>query len=211
MGSGVSAAVVHFRSFSFVSGVLLDTSLAQTHATAKFDGSEMYQVFLAAKALAQGGRLLGTDDVIIDKDLRIAGEAVDSYAATPKLEPCPIDSRKFNLSAFPAVMSAGVAPYVNADELRDVNARMLQQLYSFTYPYWLIEFRRAQSWRYALGIALGQRPAELARGFALSVPARLKVRATFLLSTLAGLLVPARATQRWLAPLAYRIAKRGRA
>lgn len=211
MGSGVAAAVAHFRSFSFVSGVILDARLAHEHAAADFDGSEMYQVFLATRALAQGGRLLGIDDVIVDKDLRIPGEAVDSYAAKPKLDPCPIVPRTFNLSAFPAVVSAGVAPYVSAAERRRINARILQQLYAYTYPYWLVEFRRVQSWRYALGIALGQRPAQLARGLDLSAAARVKVRATFLLSTLGGLLVPARATQRWLGPLAYRIAKRGRA
>ncbi|MGQ0560709.1 MAG: glycosyltransferase family 2 protein [Gemmatimonadota bacterium] len=210
LGSGVNAAVTHFRSFSFVSGVAIETRRAHEHATSRWDGSEMYQVYLVARTLAQGGRLLGCADIVIDKDLRVEGESVDSYAAGPRFDPCPIVPRKFNLSAFPAVVSDAIAPYAAPKELTNANARILQQLYAFTYPYWLLEFRRVQSWQYALGIALGQRPAELARGLRLSALARLRIRATFLLSSIAGLLAPIGATQRFIGPLAYRIAKRAR-
>lgn len=209
LGSGVNAAIKNFRSFSFVSGVIIETRKAHAHATTRWDGSEMYQVYLAARTIAQGGALLALDAVAIDKDLRIAGEDVDSYAAKPRLSPCPIEPRKFNLATFPAVVSAAVEPYVVPRDMPAVNMRILRQLYAFTYPYWLFEFRRVQSWKYAAGIALGQRPAEMGRGLALSPLQRLRVNATFIMSTIGGLLTPAGIGKR-IAPLMYRVAKRAR-
>ena len=208
MGSGVEAAVAHFRSFSFVSGVILDTATAHEHSTDAYDGSEMYQVFLAARALAAGGSLLGIEDVVVEKDLRIPGESVDSYAAKPKVDPCPVIPRKFNLSHFPGVVSGAVSPYVDEDDMPRINARILMQLYSYTYPFWLLEFRRVQSWKYALGIALGQRPSELARGLLISPAGNAATGLTFLASTIAGLLAPVATTQKWIAPIVYKLAKR---
>jgi hypothetical protein len=208
LGRGAEAAVAHFRSFSFVSGVILDTDIAHEHTTAQWDGSEMYQVFLAARALAQGGSLLAIDEIAIDKDLRVPGESVDSYAARPKVDPCPVVPRKFNLSSFPAVVSAAIAPYVSPTQLTNLNARILLQLYAYTYPYWLVEFRRVQSWKYALGIALGQRPSEMTRGLLMSPLGNAVTGLTFLFSTLGGLLAPVGVTQKLMAPLFYKLAKR---
>jgi glycosyltransferase involved in cell wall biosynthesis len=208
IATGIEAAVTHFRSFSFVSGVILDTDIVHEHATAQWDASEMYQVFLAARALAQGGSLLAIDEIAVDKDLRVAGESVDSYAAKPRVDPCPVVPRKFNLSSFPAVVSGAIAPYAGDDQLTRLNARILMQLYAYTYPYWLVEFRRVQSWKYALGIALGQRPSEMAHGLHMSPLGNAAAGLTFLFSTLGGLLAPVGVTQKWVAPLFYKFAKR---
>jgi hypothetical protein len=167
----------------------------------------MYQVFLAARALAQGGSLLAIEEIVVDKDLRVPGESVDSYAARPKVDPCPVIPRKFNLSSFPAVVSGAIAPYVSKEHLARLNARILMQLYAYTYPYWLVEFRRVQSWKYALGIALGQRPSEMTRGLPMSALGNAATGLTFMFSTLGGLLAPVGVTQKWVAPLFYKLAK----
>lgn len=208
IGTGAGTAVTNFRSFSFVSGVIIRTDLVHRYATAHWDGSEMYQVYLVTRAIAEGANLLGINDVVVDKDLRIPGESVDSYAARPRLHPCPIEPRTFNLSSFPAVVSGALAGAVPAKDLPRYNAAILHQLYTYTYPYWLVEFRRIQSWKYALGIALGQKPATMMRGLSLKAFDRVAIRARFLISTMAGLLLPVGFTQRFISPLWYRLAKR---
>lgn len=210
IGTGPETAVANFRNFSFVSGVIIRNELAQRYRTTQWDGSEMYQVYLVTRAIAEGENLVGIDAVFVDKDLRIPGESVDSYAAKPRLDPCPVQPRKFNLSAFPSVVSGALAHGAPPNDLPRYNAAILKQLYAYTYPYWLVEFRRVQSWKYALGIALGQRPAEMMRGLTLRRRDRLALRTRFLLSTVAGLLVPVGFTQRYIAPLWYRLAKRGK-
>lgn len=203
-----ASAIENFRNFSFVSGVVIRRDLADKNAATHVDGSEMYQVYLVVRAMAEGEKLLQIDDVMIDKDLRIPGENVDSYAAKPKLDPCPIEARQFNLVQFPRVVSGAIASSVTDDRITEYNTRILDQLYSYTYPYWLFEFRRVQSWKYAAGIALGQRPAEMMRGLKLSTMGALRVRFRYILSTLAGLLAPVGFTQKVVAPFMYRRAKR---
>lgn len=83
LGAGPDVAVANFRNFSFVSGILLLRAGVQKHATDKWDGSEMYQMYLGCRILAEGGRLLGIDAVAVLKDIEIPGEQVDSYARQP--------------------------------------------------------------------------------------------------------------------------------
>jgi len=73
-GSGAETAALNFRNFAFVSGILLARELAQKHATEKWDGSEMYQTFLATRIIAEGGRLLGVADAIAAKSIQIPGK-----------------------------------------------------------------------------------------------------------------------------------------
>ncbi len=64
------------------------------------------------------------------------------------------------------------------------------QLYSFPYPFWGIEYRRIQSWRYALGVYLGLRPSRIAASLALSRWAMIHLRLMYLLSGLMALSLP---------------------
>src|SRR5688572_13243216 len=57
-GSGPTVAAGNFRNVSFVSGVLLDGRQARRLSTAKWDGSEMYQMYLTCRIIAEGGQLL---------------------------------------------------------------------------------------------------------------------------------------------------------
>jgi len=78
VGSGPEIAANNYRNFSFVSGILLDRELAHKHVTDKWDGSEMYQMFVGTRMIAAGGRLLGIAEVLVGKDIQIPGESVDS-------------------------------------------------------------------------------------------------------------------------------------
>src|SRR5205807_627633 len=84
-GPGPHVAVGHFRNFSFVSGVVLQTDRAQALVTNKWDGSEMYQTFLGCGMIASGVALLELERVLVRKDIRIPNQRVDSYAARPRL------------------------------------------------------------------------------------------------------------------------------
>src|ERR671919_77261 len=73
-----------------------------------------------------------------------------------------------------------------------VSEKILYQLLIFTYPFWIFEFRRIQSWNYAAGICLGMRPRNLTEGMNLSVFRRLRLAAIYSLVTLMGLTIPIR-------------------
>jgi hypothetical protein len=206
VGRGPAIAVQTFRNFSFVSGVVLDTTAAQQHATARWDGSEMYQVFVATRIIASGGALLYVDLAAVRKDVQIPGESVDSYAARPPLDPCPIVTRLVPLGQLVRLVSDAIEPYVEPRTRGRLIERAAIQLYRHTYPFWIVEYRRVQSWRFALGICLGLRPRHSLHG--LMFPRRSRMWLTMLFWTMSAvaLALPVAVFDR-LQNTLYRVAK----
>ncbi|HZQ05082.1 MAG TPA: glycosyltransferase family 2 protein [Anaerolineae bacterium] len=207
MGGGVDMAVRAFRNFSFVSGLLLDTRLAQQAATAKCDGSEMYQMYIACRLIAQGGTLFNLDQVSVCQGVRLPNENVDSYARRPRLDPCPIVERHLPLNDLGRVVFAAVQSYVALNMRGRVIRSIFAQILAITYPFWLFEYRRVQSWNYAVGVALGMRPRNLFQGLRVDWVNRTWLSLLYGLVSAAGLILPIRAFEA-LYPRLYALAKR---
>lgn len=207
-GAGPAVAAAHFRNFSFVSGVVLEREPAQRFATPKWDGGEMYQMFIGCRMIASGSPLLELRRVLVRKDVRVEGEVADSYALRPRVRPCPVVERPLPLGRMGRLTADAVAPYAG-ERRRELNEKILRQLLQFTYPFWLVEYRRVQSWRFAAGVALGMRPARVAEGVELGRAGRWRLRLLYLLATAGGLLVPRGLFTLLQGPL-YRLAKKPR-
>ncbi len=189
-GSGPRVAAMHFRNFSFVSGVVLEREPAQALATDRWDGSEMYQTFAGCRLIASGRPLLERGVVLVRKDIVIPGEWVDSYSRRPKVWPCPVVERPIPLGQLGRLVIEAIAPYAPPAERQALNEAVLLQLLCITYPYWLFEYRRVQSWQYAAGIALGMRPERTAWEVELGFLRRLRVWSAYLFATALGLTIP---------------------
>jgi glycosyltransferase involved in cell wall biosynthesis len=206
LGRDVETAISNFRNYSFVSGILLDRRLAEKHATEKWDGSEMYQTYLATRILASGARLLGIADTVVLKDIQIEGEQVDSYARRERVAG-PIKEQLLPLAQLGCVVVDAMSPYINSANMSRVVRDVFRQLLVFTYPPWLVEYRRIQSWRYAAGVALGMRPRHILKGLRIDWPSKLYLRLLYGVVTLAGLLFPVSLFER-IKPRLHRFAKR---
>lgn len=207
LGGGPAIAASAFRNYSFLSGVVFHGDRAREEATDCVDGSEMYQMYLGTRLVARGGRLLAIDRVCIEKDLQIAGQSVDNYRLRPRIRPCPVVPRSLPMGRLLEVVAAGLGPYHDG---RGRNRNVLSvagQLYLFTYPFWLLEYRRVQSWRYSLGVFLGLSPGRLAKGLSLSRFALLEMWSKYLIAGALGLLTPIRLFD-LLRPRLYALAKR---
>lgn len=192
LGSGPAAAAAHFRDFSFVSGVVLDGARARALATDRWDGSEMYQTYLGCRILAEGRALSGVEQAIVRMGIRIEGESVDSYAAKARLKPCPLVERALPLNDLPRLAYDAIEPSLAAAQKASYIRRIFGQIYAFTYPFWIFEYRRVQSWKYAAGVCLGMRPARTMRGIKAGFFTRNFLRALYGAVTLAGLVIPGR-------------------
>ena len=190
LGSGPATAASVFRNYSFVSGIILKGDLARQAATEVLDGSEMYQMYLGTRMIAAGGRLLGIDRVCVDKDLQIAGQTVDSYRALPKLRPCPIVERPLPMVRLLHVVAAGLGCDDAAKGREENLIRVGEQLYRFTYPFWAIEYRVSQSWRFAVGVYLALRPTRIADGLTFSRYGQFRLWSAYLCFGLLALTIP---------------------
>jgi hypothetical protein len=188
-GSGARVAAMHFRNFSFVSGITMDRALSQSFRTEDWDGSEMYQTFIGSRIIASGQSLLEREHQLVRKDIVINGESVDSYATKPKLKPCPIVTRRIPLGQLGMVVSAAIKPYCTHREFKRNNLRIILQLIGLTYPGWLFQYRIVQSWNYAAGLALGMRPS-LTAVMPLSIVGKMITWLVYVAVTLGGLFLP---------------------
>lgn len=205
LGGGPAAAVRNFRDFAFVSGVILDTAAARQWSTDRWDGSEMYQMYLACRILAAGGNLLGIDDICVEKDIQIGDDAVESYASV-KLAKKDLSPVVLPMAQLGPLVVDAIAPYVSRTRLEKATMSIEAQLLVFTYAFWLVEFRRVQSWKYAVSVYRGLNPKRVLTG---SMPSGWRGAAIVLLYRMVGiggLAAPVRFFE-YLRPTLYRLAK----
>jgi hypothetical protein len=188
--AGPVAAARHFRDFSFVSGILLRTESARSLATERWDGSEMYQMYLCCRMVSAGGRMARFERVLVRKDIQLPGQSVDSYRLRPRERPPLFLPISLPLLQVPALVFDAIRP--NAGEAAAALAwHVARQVQLFTFPFWLVEYRKVQSFRYALGLWLGMRPGAVFR----TLPLGARFASCVLLHVvvgLAALLVPTR-------------------
>jgi glycosyltransferase involved in cell wall biosynthesis len=189
VGAGPMVAAARFRKFSFVSGILLRRDVAQAAATTRWDGSEMYQMYVGSRLIAAGGRLAELDLVAVRKDIEIPGEAVDSYAKRQRVRVAGIPAQQIPLTSVARLMIDAIEPHLGRWRLRPIGA-ILVQYFGLLHPYWLLEYRRVQSWRYAAGVARAMRPGRTLDGCRLSALERSLAAVVYFVTTVAGLVAP---------------------
>ena len=189
IGSGPDVAAASFRKFSFVSGVVLAAAPTRAFATAKWDGSEMYQMYIGSRMIADGGRVLDLDLIAIRKDVRLAGEQVDSYARRPRAQLRAIREQRLPFDRMGRLVFDAIAPESPRVRTR-LACRVVVQYLGFQYLYWLLEYRRVQSWRFAAGVGRAMRPGQSLGGVRLTRVARMFTAGVYVGATLVGLTLP---------------------
>ena len=166
--SGPDAAARHFRDFSFVSGVVLRTELAQALQTERWDGSEMYQMYLACRIVASGSPLALFERVFVRKDIKLPGQTVDSYRLRPRESLRWFQPIRLPVLQVPSLVCDAIRPYAGSRRAESQLAwRVASQVQLFTFPFWLIEYRRVQPFNFALGLWRAMRPSSVFAGCSL--------------------------------------------
>lgn len=188
--SGLDAAISSYRNYSFVSGIVFDRKKAQLSATDNWDGSEMYQMAIGTRIVATGGRLLGLSETFIEKDIQIPGVVVDSYANRHE-EPSGLFRPKITpLVVYAATCWDALRPAVPIKDANAVGWRILRQTLMFTYPYWIVQYKRTRGVRCAFRFALGMQPRFVRKGLPRSILSDMKAWILYSAVTVTGLLFP---------------------
>ena len=107
------------------------------------------------------------------------------------------------------VVAAGLRPHTTPQQLDRLLFRAGRDLYRFTYAFWGIEYRRVQSWRYALGVLLALAPSTIAAHLGLSRFRLILLWPIYLATAGLAMLTPIGAFDA-LRPYLYALAKRSR-
>jgi glycosyltransferase involved in cell wall biosynthesis len=150
LAGGVRTARSSYHLFSFVSGVALSMEGVREFRSLEVDGSEMYQTYLATRILASGKSLRLIADVLVEKDVRLGDVCVDSYR-TNSAE--ARDLREYALAMpirrYVATILAALKHHCDAAEYGGSAFVVAARFYFFTFPYWVVEYRRTAGMRFA--------------------------------------------------------------
>jgi glycosyltransferase involved in cell wall biosynthesis len=193
LGTGPATAIRYFRSFSFTSGLIYDRAAAAQHETDRWDRSVYYQIFLACRIIAAGGRLAGLDISAVRDHIRLDGELVpETYRNIYKNAPWSFKWKHTGLDSVIRVTVDAVLPFIPNSQHSIMIRRIITQVLTITYPYWLFEYRRLANWGYAVGIARDLWPASRLSEYRLNMFDLIYLWCLYLGVTLAGLTIPAR-------------------
>jgi hypothetical protein len=191
LGAGTEAAIKYFRTFSFVSGLIYDRAAAARHETDRWDKSVYYQIYLACRIMAAGGRLGALALSAVRKDVRLDGQTVPNYATRAAAARWSFQPRHTGLDSVIRVAADAVLPLLPAAGRSRAQRELVAQIFMITYPFWLFEYRRAANWSYAVGIARGMWPRGLLAEHRLNAPDYVYLWLLYLSVTFVGLTFPA--------------------
>jgi hypothetical protein len=192
LGSGANAAIRFFRSFSFVSGLIYAREMAIQHETDRWDASIYYQIYLACRILAAGGKLAALDVVAIRKDVVVENRSVPNYQTRLGHARWSFQPRHTGLDSVIRVTADAVLPFLPQPARSAALRQIVSQVLAITYPYWLFEYRRIGNWSVAVGVARGMWPHTLVGEYELRKRDTLVIWLLYAVVTLLGLTVPSR-------------------
>jgi hypothetical protein len=191
LGNGPDTAIRFFRIFSFVSGLVFARQAALQHETDTWDGSVFYQIYLASRIIASGGKLGAIDECAVSKDVRLDGRTVPNYVTKWSGAPWSFAIRQTGLDSVIRVTAAAVLPTLPKDQHSGALRRIIGQVLTVSYAHWLFEYRCVANWSYGLGVARGMWPGKLLSEYRLAAQDRAWLWGAYGAVTVAGLLFPA--------------------
>jgi len=205
IGSGEAVALKYYRSFSYVAGIIIRKDIFNRVNTDKADGSVFVQMYFAARIIAGGGRFFMYNEALIIKDIRIDGSMANSYRDTLMKKWSdykPIDG------GLKQVIWAVVEGFRDAgSDVKKISYNVLKNIYRFTLPFWLIDYRSNGSFVGAVAMARGLQPAGIEQYKIMGDFSKIKIKVYYYFSIITGFLVPVFIFKK-LKPAIYKLIKK---
>ena len=195
----IEAAMNNYSCFSFVAGIGFRRDVFQEVNTVDHDGSIYVQIYMAVMAMLKGYELLKIEKPLVAKDVTLQSEKSNSYR--DKIQ----RNWSGDLSPVTGGMPQVIAVFFDAIDRIGVNdavhwkQAMAAKIYSTTYPFWLLDYRRNKALPEAFRLMKGMRPVSNREVLGPALTQKLKL--IYLRSTIGGLLFPVKLFNRmegWL-------------
>jgi hypothetical protein len=191
IGSGAQLALETFLAFSYVAGIIIKTKTFKEYNTAQFDGSIYVQMYLATAIVADGGRMFTIVEPAVIKDITTETNA----HRTSYLDRIPRKWKDYQIldGGLHSVIEVVVAGFSRAKALSQRRIYdIFKRIYTRTYPYWVVNYRRNQALPAALGLVHGLSPRRGSCYHQLSHINRLRIYFWYSIFSIAALLTPYR-------------------
>jgi glycosyltransferase involved in cell wall biosynthesis len=190
IGKGPFIAAFIFRSFSFVGGLAIKREEFKKHDTNLYDGTVYYQMYLAGRIIAAGGKVASIDESMIAKDVKIEGTKANSYLDFLAAKNKTIHKEFGGLDQVGRVACEAILPYVEDNNRAKIINSVYGQLLKFTYPFWLYDYRKNKVFKASLNLAIGCFPTSLVKIQDIKLISWFYLFYIYLFSTAGGLLIP---------------------
>jgi glycosyltransferase involved in cell wall biosynthesis len=204
---GWQGALLTYRNYSFVSGIFLARKEVERFHSTRWDGTEMYQMALSNTIVAHGGRLFGVADIVIRQNIQVPGVDVDSYATKPTIDAKWFVPNKIPLTRYVGTCWDAIGTTVPDGSKLRASEAIYRQFVLFTYPYWVVQYRKTLGFKAAVNVAIACNPASVRTGMPRSVLMRVVGWLQYIVSTACGLSVPIKLFDR-IQMILHRYAKR---
>jgi glycosyltransferase involved in cell wall biosynthesis len=188
VGSGEDIALKYYRSFSFVAGIIIRNDVFRRVNTDKVDGSVYVQMYMAALIITSGGRLFMYAEPMVTKDIQIEGSMANSYRDT--LMKTWKDYKPIDGGLKQVIAAVSQAFQDSGSDMNAITYKILDNIYKFTYPYWLFDYRSNGSYIGAIAMMQGLKPGAVPSFSLLTWDRKLRIRARYMFSSLIGLTMP---------------------
>ena len=189
-GAGPRTALRTFRSFTIVTGLIIRRDVFHRLDCDRFDKSVYVQVYLMAKAVADGARLLLLDRSVALLGLRLDGKHAESWVDTLTRREKRLQPFDSGLGSLARTAAAAFEEVGAPREVRKWAHSVFSQTLRYPYPFWLYQYRREGLALWAVNLALGCTPGKLRKGMPVGVVGAVTLWWDYLRSTVGGLLLP---------------------
>lgn len=190
-GSGIDVAIRHYNGFSFVGGLIYKKSAFDQFNTDKHDGSIYSQMYMGLLMIASGCRLFTIHRPLVLKDLH---HDDGSFRWSYYRDGLPKKWKEFKKmdGGLPSVAHVLISATQDALGRADSELayRILKRIYSITYPFWIIQYKKYGSLSAAIGLVAGINPTHTSNWLKINNMQKTKLYMRYLFVSIAALLMP---------------------
>jgi glycosyltransferase involved in cell wall biosynthesis len=190
-GKGIDVAINNYNGFSFVGGLIYKKSTFDKYNTDKHDGSIYSQMYLGLLMVASGCNLFTIKEPLVIKDLY---NDDGSFRWSYYRDGLPKSWKEFKLmdGGLPSVSNVLISATQDALGKPDskLSYRILKRVYSITYPFWIVQYKKYGSIAAGFGLVFGINPINTVNWDKINFYQKIKLFVIYVTVSIIGIMMP---------------------
>jgi len=191
LGTGVGVALNYYNAFSFVGGLIYKKETFDKYNTDKHDGTVYSQMYLGVLMVTSGCRLFSIERPLVLKDMHFDD---GSFRWSFYRDGLPKKWKEYKemqggLPSVAKVLINAVEDGTGSNK-NSIAFRILKRIYSVTFPFWIIQYKKYGSIAAAVGLISGLYPPKLESYLKINSIQKIRLNMIYFFVSIAGLAFP---------------------